>query len=66
MSPPDHKPPNRGAVAGTLLVATLLLGVAVGGGLGALVGAPVLLGLIGLFAGALAGFFVVHARFRDL
>jgi hypothetical protein len=31
-----------------------------------LVGAAVALGLVGLFAGLLAGFALVHARFREL
>jgi hypothetical protein len=31
-----------------------------------MVGAPVLLGLVGLFAGLVAGFVVVYARFKDL
>jgi F0F1-type ATP synthase assembly protein I len=61
-----RKPTLRGAVAGSLLVGTILLGAAVGFGVGALVGATVPLGLVGLFAGLVAGFVVVHARFRDL
>jgi hypothetical protein len=56
----------RGAVAGSLLVATLLLCGAVGFGVGALVGAPVPLGLAGLFAGVPLGIVVVMRRFRDL
>lgn len=65
--PPTHRrPTNRGMVAGSLLVATILLCAAVGLGLGALAGAAV----VGLFAGIFAGFplgvVVVRARFRDL
>jgi hypothetical protein len=56
----------RGAVAGSLLVGTIVLCAAVGFGLGAAVGAPVVLGLVGLFAGLVAGFVVVYARFKDL
>jgi hypothetical protein len=56
----------RGAVAGYVLLATILLCAAVGLGLGALVGAAVPLGLAGLFAGAVAGIVVVARRFGDL
>jgi hypothetical protein len=49
-----------------LLLAALLACGGVGFGLGALIGAPVLLGVVGLFAGGVAGFFVVYARFKDL
>ena len=62
----DHPPTMRGAVAGSLLVATILLCAAIGFGLGALVGAPVALGLAGLFAGVPLGIVVVIRRFRDL
>jgi hypothetical protein len=56
----------RGAVAGSLLVATILVCAGAGLGLGALVGAPVALGLAGLFAGVPLGIVVVIRRFRDL
>jgi hypothetical protein len=56
----------RGAVAGSVLVATILLCAAIGFGLGGLVGAPVALGLVGLFAGVPLGIVVVIRRFRDL
>jgi hypothetical protein len=56
----------RGAVAGSLLVATIVLCALVGFGLGALVGAPVALGLAGLFAGVPIGIVLVARRFRDL
>ena len=56
----------RGAVAGSLLVATIVLCAAAGFGVGALVGAPVPLGLAGLFAGVPLGIVVVIRRFRDL
>jgi len=56
----------RGAVAGSLLVGTIILGAAIGLGVGALVGAPVALGLVGLFAGVPLGIVVVIRRFRDL
>jgi hypothetical protein len=49
-----------------MLLSTILLCAASGFGLGALVGWPVPLGLGGLFVGAVAGFALVHARFKDL
>lgn len=65
MSEPQ-KPTMRGAVAGSLLIATIILCGAVGFGLGALVGAAVPLGLLGLFVGPIAGIALVRSRFRDL
>ena len=66
-TPPGDRPPTmRGAVAGSLLVATILLSAAIGFGLGALVGAPVALGLAGLFVGVPLGIVVVIRRFGDL
>jgi len=56
----------RGAVAGSLLVATIVLCTAVGFGVGAAVGAPVPLGITGVFVGAIAGIVVVARRFSDL
>jgi 4-hydroxybenzoate polyprenyltransferase len=66
MTDPPNRPTNRGAVAGSLLLATIIVCAAVGLGLGALVGAPVPLGLAGLFIGVPAGILVVARRFRDL
>jgi hypothetical protein len=62
----DRPPTMRGAVAGSLLVATIVLCAAVGFGLGALVGATVALGLVGLFAGVALGIVLVIRRFGDL
>jgi hypothetical protein len=56
----------RGAVAGSLLVATLLLCAAVGFGVGAAIGAAVPLGIVGVFVGAIAGIVVVARRFSDI
>jgi hypothetical protein len=56
----------RGAVAGSLLVATIVLCAAIGFGVGALVGAPVPLGLTGLFAGVALGILLVIRRFGDI
>ena len=56
----------RGAVAGSLLVATIVLCAAVGFGIGALVGAAVPLGLLGPDRRPVAGIALVRSRFRDL
>jgi hypothetical protein len=64
--PPPRKPLNRGAVAGSVLVGTLILCGAVGFGVGAAVGAPVPLGIVGVFVGAIAGIVVVARRFSDI
>jgi len=56
----------RGAVAGSVLVATIVLCAAIGFGVGALVGAAVPIGLLGLFAGVALGIVVVIRRFGDL
>jgi hypothetical protein len=63
---PGRPPTMRGAVAGSLLVATIVLCAAIGFGLGAVVGAPVPLGLVGLFAGVAIGIVLVIRRFGDL
>ena len=65
MSEPS-KPTMRAAAAGSLLLATIVLCAAIGFGVGALVGAPVALGLLGLFIGPVVGIALVHSRFRDL
>lgn len=54
------------ATAGVSLVAAMLAGAVAGYGLGSLVGLAVPLGLIGLFAGLVAGMGLVYARFRRL
>ena len=65
--PRGERPPTmRGAVAGSLLVATIVLCAAIGFGVGALVGAPVPLGLVGLFAGVALGIVLVISRFGDI
>ena len=66
-APRDRPPPTmRGAVAGSLLVATIVLCAAIGFGLGAIVGAPVPVGLAGLFAGVVLGVVLVIRRFGDI
>jgi hypothetical protein len=62
----DRPPTNRGAQAGYLLVSPAILGAAVGLGIGSLLGVPALMAILGVFAGLIGGFFLVHARFRDL
>lgn len=57
---------NRGAVAGMLIVASIVLCGGAGLGLGSLVGASALLAIAGVFVGLVVGLGLVHARFRDL
>lgn len=61
-------PPTRvdAATAGISLVGAMVAGALAGYGLGSLVGLAVPLGLVGLFAGLVAGFALVYARFRRL
>jgi F0F1-type ATP synthase assembly protein I len=61
----EERPPRaEAATAGLQLVIAMLLGGAVGLGLGTLIDLAVPLGLIGLFAGLFVGLGLVHARFR--
>jgi F0F1-type ATP synthase assembly protein I len=53
-------------VAGSQLIATLLLCTAIFGGIGALFGATVPLGIAGLFVGFAAGLVVVIERFSHV
>jgi len=62
----NDRPPARGAVAGSILIAAILLCAGIGLGAGALVGAPVPLLLVGLGVGFAAGIALVRAHFRDL
>ena len=66
MTEPHAKPTMRGYAAGGMLVAAIVLCTLVGYGIGVLVGAPVVLGLLGLFAGPVVGIALVRSRFRDL
>jgi predicted ABC-type sugar transport system permease subunit len=59
-------PVNRGAIAGMLIVASIILCGGIGLGLGSLLGATALLAIAGVFAGLVLGFYLVYARFRDL
>jgi hypothetical protein len=62
----NDRPPARGAVAGSILIAAVLLCAGVGLGVGALVGAPVPLLMVGLGVGFAAGIALVHKHFSDL
>jgi hypothetical protein len=48
------------------MIAAILGCAAAGYGIGSLLGVAVPLGLVGLFAGLVVGFVVVHARFRGV
>jgi hypothetical protein len=61
-----QKPIGRGASAGGLFLGPMVGLAAVGYARGSLVGAAVAFGVVGLFAGLMAGFVLVHARYRDL
>jgi hypothetical protein len=52
--------------AGVTLVAAVVLCVAVGLGIGALVRLPVPFALAGFFAGLAVGFALVYSRFKDI
>jgi hypothetical protein len=54
------------ALAGFMLVVTAVLCGGVGLGIGAAIGAPALLGILGLFIGFGAGFALVYTRFKDI
>ena len=63
MTEPRRRDP---AAAGAMLLGTTVSCAAAGFGIGALIGVSVPLGLAGLFAGLIAGFVLVHARFRRI
>jgi hypothetical protein len=64
----NRRPPTGAdaAAAGFQLIATMLLCAAIGLGLGSLIGLAVPLGLVGLFAGLVVGFFLVYSRYRRI
>jgi hypothetical protein len=66
MSMPPKKPPMRGAVAGMMIVGSLVTGGLLGLGAGALLGVAGLGLVLGLFVGLAAGTYGVIDRFRDL
>ena len=66
VTPPERKPLARGAVAGLMLLSSLLLCGALGAIVGAVTGAVgPLLGL-GILVGFVVGIAAVRARFPDL
>jgi hypothetical protein len=66
MSRPRRPAGTSPVVAGSLIVATIVLCAAIGFGLGALIGLAVPLGIAGVFAGVVGGLALVITRFRDL
>jgi hypothetical protein len=52
------------AAAGGLLIGSILLGGAIGYGIGSLVDLAIPIGLVGLFGGVFGGLGLVYARFR--
>ena len=66
MTPPRPPAGSSPVVAGSLIIATIILCAAIGFGVGALVGLAVPLGIVGVFAGVFGGVALVITRFRDL
>lgn len=66
MTGPERKPLARGAVAGLMLLSSLLLCGTVGGVIGALTGALGIFLIAGVFVGFVVGIAAVRARFPDL
>jgi hypothetical protein len=64
----NRRPPTGAdaATAGFLVIAAMVLCAAAGLGLGSLIGLAVPLGLVGLFAGLVVGFFLVYSRYRRI
>ena len=54
------------AAAATLLVGTIILCALAGLGIGALVGAPAPVAIVGGGVGLAAGFWLVYSRFKDI
>ncbi|HKN95135.1 MAG TPA: hypothetical protein VJU60_12430 [Thermoleophilaceae bacterium] len=54
------------ALAGFMLIVTALLCAGAGAAIGAVLGAPALLGIIGLFVGFGLGFALVYNRFKNI
>ncbi len=66
MTAPERKPIARGAAAGLMLLAALLLCGAIGGLMGALLGSVGIFLTLGIFVGFVVGIATVRARFPDL
>ncbi len=60
----ERSPRAEASTAGLQLIVAMLIGGALGWGVGALFDLAVPLGLAGLFAGLFAGLGLVYARFR--
>jgi hypothetical protein len=54
------------AGAGALLIGAIVTGALTGLGIGALVGAPVVLAFVGGALGAIGGFWLVYDRFKEI
>ncbi|MEX0993554.1 MAG: hypothetical protein WDZ37_06120 [Solirubrobacterales bacterium] len=59
-------PGHDAAGAGALLIGAIVACAAIGLGLGALIGAPALLGISGGAVGLGVGFWIVYERYKDL
>jgi F0F1-type ATP synthase assembly protein I len=66
MTAPERKPVARGAVAGLMLLASLLLCGALGAVVGVFAGSVGIFLALGIFIGFVAGIAAVRARFPDL
>jgi hypothetical protein len=66
MTAPERKPLARGAVAGLMLLSSLLLCGALGGLVGVLAGPLGIFLACGIFIGFVVGIAAVRARFPDL
>jgi hypothetical protein len=64
----NQRPPSGAdaAAAGFMLIASILICAAAAFGIGSLLGLGVPFGLVGLFAGLVVGFLLVHARYRRI
>lgn len=66
MTAPERQPIARGAVAGFMLLAALLVFGGLGGLLGAVTGAVAIFLIGGIFVGFVVGIAAVRQRFPDL
>ena len=66
--PVNQRPPSGAdaAAAGFMLIAAILICGGAAFGIGSLLGLGVPFGLVGLFAGLVVGFLLVHARYRRI
>ena len=59
-------PTRDAAIAGLMLVVTVVLCALAGLGIGALIGAALPLAIVGVFIGFALGFRLVYTRFKDI